>query len=536
MPKYKITDHETGKTVIVSGDAPPSDSDAESIFRDAGLRDPALAQAAPAPQAAPISPVADAIRSIPGGIAKGVASVVGLPGDVSNLFNAGGDKLLSLMGESPDVIKKMQSQREALPIKPVSSAQVNKAVSDPFGGYYQPQTKAGQYTETVASFAPNALAPGSIPAKLARMVIPGVASEAAGQATKGSKYEGLARAGGALLGGIGEGLGEGMLLKAPKAPTLAELGDMKNKAYQAADQAGVVIRPDAFQKFATDLGDDLTKNNVVQADIHKNALSALNVIQDEAASGAPMSLSRADAVRKAVNGAIEKAANPMSGSRDDLRLAMKVKSGLDDFLDNLKPTDTLSGDASVAVPILKEARSLAAKQYKGEQIQEIIDLAQNSASTNYSASGYEQALRVGFKNLNAKMIKDPNLAKTFTDAEREAIVKVAKGGAIGNGLRLLGKFSPTGPVSSGMASVVGGGLGGGVGSLVGGPVGGAIGGLAGAAALGGTGALARSGATAITSRNAQAVSDLVRGGAPAASQGMTPKLLTGLLLSQAAHQ
>lgn len=481
-----------------------------------------------APQA-PVSTVADIAKSIPTGVSKGISSLAGLPGDIAGLAGKGLDKVGDLIG----IPLRSDQQRSDLDL--LGSANINKRIQDTAGKYYKPQTKAGQYAETIASFAPNALAPGSIPARLARVAIPGVASEAAGQATKGSKYEGLARAGGALLGGIGEGLGEGLLLKAPKAPTLAELGDMKNKAYQAADQAGVVIAPQSFQKFATDLGSDLTKNNVVQADIHKNALSALSVIQDEAASGAPMTLSRADAVRKAVNGAIEKAAGP-NGSGDDLRLAMKVKNGLDDYLDNLQPHDTLAGDPTVAVPLLKEARSIARRQFKGEQIQEIIDLAQNSASTNYSASGYEQALRVGFKNLNAKMIKDPNLAKTFTDAEREAIVKVAKGGAIGNGLRLLGKFSPTGPVSSGMASVVGGGLGGGIGSMVGGPMGGAAGGLIGAATLGGVGGLSRAGATAITSRNAQAVSDLVRGGVPAASQGMTPKLLTDLLLSQAAHQ
>lgn len=38
MAKYKVTDPQSGKSVIVSGDSPPSDDDLEGIFQEAGLR------------------------------------------------------------------------------------------------------------------------------------------------------------------------------------------------------------------------------------------------------------------------------------------------------------------------------------------------------------------------------------------------------------------------------------------------------------------------------------------------------------------
>jgi len=38
MPKFKITDNQTGKTVTVSGDMAPTEQEAENIFRQAGLR------------------------------------------------------------------------------------------------------------------------------------------------------------------------------------------------------------------------------------------------------------------------------------------------------------------------------------------------------------------------------------------------------------------------------------------------------------------------------------------------------------------
>jgi ABC-type transporter Mla subunit MlaD len=38
MPKYKITDPQTGKTVTISGQNTPTQTDAEEIFQKAGLR------------------------------------------------------------------------------------------------------------------------------------------------------------------------------------------------------------------------------------------------------------------------------------------------------------------------------------------------------------------------------------------------------------------------------------------------------------------------------------------------------------------
>jgi hypothetical protein len=67
---------------------------------------------------------------------------------------------------------------------------------------YQPQTTAGKYTRTVAEFLPNAALGGEgLLVRGAGVVIPALLSETAGQATSGSKYEGVARLAGALVGG-----------------------------------------------------------------------------------------------------------------------------------------------------------------------------------------------------------------------------------------------------------------------------------------------------------------------------------------------
>lgn len=403
------------------------------------------------------------------------------------------------------------------------------AISNATGANYQPQTVPGQYAKTAGEFLPNAAIPGGIGARLARVLAPALASETAGQATKGKPYEGAARLAAALAGGGAEGAGEGFLNRTPgtPAPSLSVLTALKNQTYDAANKAGVVIKPQSFKQFAADISTSLPRDNVVQADLHKNALAALSTIQEEAASGAPISLSRADAIRQTIGNAAEKAAGP-EGNGGDERLVGKVKSAFDAYLDGLTPKDVVSGDPSTAVPILKDARDLAQRSFKATEIQKLIDLAKNNASVNYSASGEDQALRVQFKNLNAKLIKDPSAAAGFTDAERDAIRKVAQGGPIENGLRWLGKFAPTGVVSSG----AGAGLGAFIGSSLAGPPGAAVG----AAALPAAGGAARYGANALTNRNAALAGALMRAGpnAPSITPGpmqMPATLQKQLLLS-----
>jgi hypothetical protein len=99
----------------------------------------------------------------------------------------------------------------------------NLAAADPLGGIlygaqddaraamdqtlYKPKTDAGKYTESVTSFVPGALLGGAGAAsKIGQVakfaVAPGIASEAAGQATEGSKWEPWARAAGAMGGAL----------------------------------------------------------------------------------------------------------------------------------------------------------------------------------------------------------------------------------------------------------------------------------------------------------------------------------------------
>jgi len=169
----------------------------------------------------------DMARSLPGGLAKGVAAIVGLPGDARELGDTVSRVALNYFdpGAGDRVGRMVDAARAANPLQlpqlPTSSA-INSAISAPTGGYYVPKTTAGQYAETAASFAPAALGgEASLPAtamRVARNVIaPAVGSKFLGDLIPDSSdpvQHGLhigASVGGAVLGAGGvAGLSSGI--------------------------------------------------------------------------------------------------------------------------------------------------------------------------------------------------------------------------------------------------------------------------------------------------------------------------------------
>lgn len=149
-----------------------------------------------------ISPgVDDFARSAGSGVAKGV---VGL-GEMMSMPGRGADWLLSkgataLMGEdAPEWTQRPAefNAKNPAPARAISeSAPGGKAILN-----YDPKTTAGNYAKTVGEFIPGALAfggGGAVGNAVRYGVIPGLASEAAGQATEGTKAEPYARIAAAL--------------------------------------------------------------------------------------------------------------------------------------------------------------------------------------------------------------------------------------------------------------------------------------------------------------------------------------------------
>ena len=169
----------------------------------------------PAPGAKPdVGYVEDVGKGAVGGLGRGVAGLVGLPGDVAEYGARGIDwatrKAYGLVGADAPV-------REDRPPS-YGSADVRKAIEARTGEFYQPKTIPGQFASTLGEFVPGAvLGPGSLGARALNTITAALGSETAGQLTKDTPYEPYARA----IGGIGGGIAGAKGITPVGAPSAA---------------------------------------------------------------------------------------------------------------------------------------------------------------------------------------------------------------------------------------------------------------------------------------------------------------------------
>lgn len=144
---------------------------------------------------------ADVAKAGGAGVARGIAGLAGLPGTIADLGGSAGEWLMSKAG-LPTRSQVMQNIGINDTGNVLSADYLQSGLSNVSGGStdYRGQTTSGQYAGTVGEFLPGAAIGGLNPGNLVRFgVLPGVASEAAGQATEGTSLEPYARVAAALI-------------------------------------------------------------------------------------------------------------------------------------------------------------------------------------------------------------------------------------------------------------------------------------------------------------------------------------------------
>jgi hypothetical protein len=378
---------------------------------------PAVAPPSGSPKNPAPSSIVDIIRTAPGALIKGASYIAGLPGDLNSLLDAGANMLTGA-----------NISTNTMP----TSSGIQKAVSEPFGGFYEPRTRAGRYADTIMQFAPSALIPGTTVERVARVGLPGGLSEAAGEATEGSPYEGLARFGGALAGGAA--VGAGRRIAAPKEiiPTAKDLKTAAQASYKEAENAGVIIKNKAVRQLGREIQEAVTEAGV-DATLHPKALAAVKRITDVKGN---ITLKGMDILRRVANGAAK------SVDADESRIAHIILDRIDDFVEGIGPGDVLAGNPEAAAAALSKARPLWARSAKGREVENLFERAKNRAET-IGGSGYENALRIEFRQL----AQNQKRLRRFSQSEQDAIKEVARGGSMQNIARTIGKLAPTNALS-----------------------------------------------------------------------------------------
>lgn len=177
---------------IKAGDIMAERSAAQGGVAGAVARAEPLNQAAMADMQPQTGMIEDVVKSAGAGLARGAASVVDMPSAVMGLGIKGAELLTGK--QAPEWL----NPAAILPTGGVTRGQsAREMIGNVTGGAteYKGETMPGQFAGTVGEFVPGAMiGPGSmVKNALQYGVLPGIASEAAGQATEGTSAEPYAR-------------------------------------------------------------------------------------------------------------------------------------------------------------------------------------------------------------------------------------------------------------------------------------------------------------------------------------------------------
>lgn len=232
------------------------------------------------------------------------------------------------------------------------------------------------------------------------------------------------------------------------------------------------------------------------SEVHPTVKEAYQLTQDYAKQ--PMQQQQLQAVRSVLG------EGRMSAEPAEARISNLLTNEFDNW-------------AAPISPELSSAREQASRYLTAEQLEQARQLAEADAS-RMSASGFENALRQQYRNLDKAAIKGREM---FDPAVLDAIETVSRGTPMSNTMRNVGKLAPTGPVSL----MAGGGAPFAIGTAIGGP---ALGAGASLATMG-IGALARKAATGMADRQATIAEILARNGGEVQVPQVSPELIDALI-------
>lgn len=265
------------------------------------------------------------------------------------------------------------------------------------------------------------------------------------------------------------------------APDIKKIQTAKSEAYAALDNFGVKVKAEAFDSFANKINARLIKEGVDPTLTPKSTAALKRIVE---AKGSTKTLGELDTLRKIAKGA----ANDID--KTDARLGNIIITELDNSIDKL--SSQIGGK-------FKEARGLAQRAFKSQDIADMME------SASHTASGLENGLRIEAR----KILKNKKRRKGFTADELTALRKIEQGTTLGNLTKFLGKFGISeGQATSMVGASFGAGGGGVIGSMFGGPAGAALG----AVAVPAIGQMAKKTAQRITLNNTKFADDLIRAG------------------------
>jgi hypothetical protein len=292
---------------------------------------------------------------------------------------------------------------------------------------------------------------------------------------------------GVLVRGVANKIGNAAAAKT--IPSNEQLRKQAEAAYNKAEAAGVIFKPEGVKQLASTIVNDLAEygfDETMQPGI------AAVIRKFQGLDGQNVTLKGLDIVRRVANNAAKVMDNP---SQQDL--ARQVIDRIDDFVANAGDDAVLMGNAKQGSKAIREARDLWGRFRRSQA----VDTAAYKAELRAASTGSGGNLQNATKQNIRRMVEKP---RGMSKQEVAAAERVVRGTPGENVARLVGKAAPTGVVSGGIGASAGAAIG----SAVGGPAGAAVGTFA----VPAIGQIAKTIADRMTVKNMERLSQIIRSG------------------------
>jgi len=229
------------------------------------------------------------------------------------------------------------------------------------------------------------------------------------------------------------------------APSMDDIRAAATRLYDQADSA--VMPRSGLLGTAQQVQDDAARM-ALDPMLTPQAARVVDNVTDAATSPDPnITFRELDILRRQAGIAAGDMAN-----RPQAAIGAQIQEAIDAFVDNADPQTSA---------VLKEARDMWGRLRRSEIVERAIEAA------GRQASGFENGLRVQFRQI----LNNPRVARTFTQAEREAMEQVVRGTPLGNAMRTIGKLGldlrqNTNALGASLGAVMGGTFGGGPGAIL----------------------------------------------------------------------
>ncbi|QLH13576.1 hypothetical protein HYQ43_04670 [Paracoccus pantotrophus] len=360
------------------------------------------------------------------GLSRGATGILDLPGMIFGAGSRAGSWVAEKTGlASPEEAQAAhQMMTGAADVSRFGSGdKYRQAAAEATGGAteFRGDTTAGQYAGTAGEFVPGALlGPGSaVKNALAYGVVPGLASEGAGQLTEGTALEPYARAVAPIVAALAAS--KVVQPAAPKAPTVDDLKSQADGLYRAG-AARPGADPASVQSLASQIDNELQALNIKTPTgrvlAEGNVKKFLDVLDDY--KGQRMKPEQMQTMRRILTDA--------AGSADpaDRRIGMALLEKFDDW-------------RGQHVPEYQQADALYGRMKRAQDVDFRIEKAERRAASSGSGGNRVNAARQNIKAL----LDNPKASRGYSDVEKALMEDIVRGSPAVNTLRNVGKLSPT---------------------------------------------------------------------------------------------